>query len=64
MIDVEEQDESVNDESMKIEDNSNNTFINPSQADKVSDSEMFKCEKCYFHSSNKIQVHNSQRVLS
>ena len=55
IIDVEEQEESINDESITIEDISNNTFLNPSQANKVSDSEMFKCEKCNFHSSTKVR---------
>ena len=55
IIDVEEQEESVNDESIHVEDISNNTFLNPSQTDKVSGSEMFKCEKCNFHSSTKFR---------
>jgi hypothetical protein len=56
IVDVEEQDESQNNESVIIEDNPNKTFINPSQADRVLDSEMFKCEKCNFHSSTRFRL--------
>ena len=31
--------------------NSNSTFINPSQADKISKEEMFKCDMCHFASA-------------
>ena len=34
-----------------VDDNLNDKFINPFHVDKVLDSEMFKCEKCDFHSS-------------
>ena len=53
IIDVEEQVESEIDESMNIGDK---TFINPSQEDKVSDSEMLKCKKCNFHSSTRFRL--------
>ena len=50
-------DDSVNDQ----EENANKTFIYPSQADKSSIGEQFKCEKCDYESATRfsLNTHNS-----
>ena len=55
-------DQSEHDESMNLED-SNMTFSNPSQANKTSNDDLFKCDKCDFASARKDIIDNHKELL-